>query len=73
MNQKDLRNIIQKLSENKINNFKKFEWDSLLHLSLLMELEKKFPNKITSIKKISQANTYTSLFKLLKKNKLIND
>ena len=27
------------------------EWDSLAHLSILMNLEKKFPNKITSIKK----------------------
>tara|TARA_B100001057_G_C22170016_1_gene689038 strand:+ start:222 stop:443 length:222 start_codon:yes stop_codon:yes gene_type:complete len=73
MKEKDLKNIIKKLSEIKIKNFNNFEWDSLLQLSILMELEKKFPGKITSIKKISEINTYQNLLKVLKKKKIIND
>ncbi len=73
MKEKDLKNIIKKLSEIKIKNFNNFEWDSLLQLSILMELEKKFPGKITTIKKISEINTYQNLLKVLKKKKIIND
>ena len=73
MKEKDLKNIITKLSEIKIKNFNNFEWDSLLQLSILMELEKKFPGKITTIKKISEINSYQSLLKILKKKKIIND
>ena len=69
MKEKDLKNIITKLSEIKIKNFNNFEWDSLLQLSILMELEKKFPGKITTIKKISEINSYQSLLKILKKKK----
>jgi acyl carrier protein len=48
-------------------------WDSLGHLTILIELERKKPNKITSIKQISEATTYKKLYKVLKSKKLVFD
>ena len=73
MKERDFEKLIYKSINKKIKNLKKFEWDSLAQLSILMNLEKKFPNKITSIKKISEITNYNDLLKALKKNKIITD
>ena len=57
----------------KKKNLENHEWDSLGHLTILIELEKKFPNRVTSIKNISEATNQKKLFKLLKSKKLILD
>tara|TARA_X000001036_G_C20365094_1_gene678091 strand:- start:103 stop:324 length:222 start_codon:yes stop_codon:yes gene_type:complete len=72
MKEKEFEKIVLKSLDKKIKNQKK-EWDSLAHLSILMNLEKKFPNKITSIKKISELTNYKDLLNTLKKNKIIQD
>ncbi len=73
MTEKDFDKLISKSIDKKIKNLKKLQWDSLAHLSILMNLEKKFPNKITSIKKISEFTNYTDLLSVLKKNKIIQN
>jgi acyl carrier protein len=73
MKERDFEKLIYKSINKKVKNLKKFEWDSLAQLSILMNLEKKFPNKITSIKKISEITNYNDLLKALKKNKIITD
>lgn len=73
MKERDFEKLIYKSINKKVKNLKKFEWDSLAQLSILMNLEKKFPNKITSIKKISEITNYNDLLKALKKNKIIID
>ena len=73
MKERDFEKLIYKSINKKIKNLKKFDWDSLAQLSILMNLEKKFPNKITSIKKISEITNYNDLLKTLKKNKIITD
>lgn len=73
MKERDFEKLIYKSINKKVKNLKKFDWDSLAQLSILMNLEKKFPNKITSIKKISEITNYNDLLKALKKNKIITD
>ena len=73
MKERDFEKLIYKSINKKVKNLKKFDWDSLAQLSILMNLEKKFPNKITSIKKISEITNYNDLLKTLKKNKIITD
>tara|TARA_X000001036_G_C20617516_1_gene781637 strand:+ start:677 stop:901 length:225 start_codon:yes stop_codon:yes gene_type:complete len=73
MNEKEFEKLIYKSIDKKIKNLKKLEWDSLAQLSILMNLEKKFPNKITSIKKISEVTNYNDLLQILKKNKIIKN
>ena len=51
MKERDFEKLIYKSINKKVKNLKKFDWDSLAQLSILMNLEKKFPNKITSIKR----------------------
>lgn len=72
MKESEFKKIILKYIEKKVKDLKKIEWDSLAHLSILMDLEKKFPSKITSIKKVSDATSYKSLLQLLKKKNIIN-
>jgi acyl carrier protein len=72
MKESEFKKIVLKYIEKKVKDLKKIEWDSLAHLSILMDLEKKFPNKITSIKKVSDATSYKSLLQLLKKKNIIN-
>ena len=67
MKERDFEKLIYKSINKKVKNLKKFDWDSLAQLSILMNLEKKFPNKITSIKKISEITNYNDLLKALKK------
>ena len=60
MNKKDFKKLINNLVDfDKIKNLEE-DWDSLAHLSILMELEKDFPNKITSITGIAELNNYKS-------------
>ena len=73
MKEREIEKLIYKSINKKVKNLKKFDWDSLAQLSILMNLEKKFPNKITSIKKISEITNYNDLLKTLKKNKIITD
>ena len=73
MKEKEFEKIIYKSIDKKIKNLNKLEWDSLAQLSILMNIEKKFPNKITSIKKISEITNYNDLLEILKKNKIIKN
>ena len=46
MIKKDLYNLIKTIvKSDKIKNIEESEWDSLAHLSILMELDKIFPNQ----------------------------
>lgn len=74
MNKKEfLTTLVKSLNLKKKSNLENLSWDSLGHLTILIELEKKFPNKITSIKNISEATNQKKLFKLLKSKKLLFD
>ena len=75
MNKKQLKKIIIKINNSEeIKNIENHTWDSLAHLSILMELEKLFPNKITSIKGIAEANNYKDIENILiSKKLLLND
>lgn len=74
MNKKEfITTLLKCLNIKKKKNLENLSWDSLGHLTILIELEKKFPNKITSIKNISEANNQKKLFKLLKSKKLLLD
>tara|TARA_Y100000590_G_scaffold395801_1_gene476054 strand:+ start:137 stop:364 length:228 start_codon:yes stop_codon:yes gene_type:complete len=74
MNKKDLIKLIKNLVDSeKVKNVEEQEWDSLAHLSILMELEKIFPNKITSISEIAEANNYKKLEKILLSKKLLKN
>ena len=73
MNKKDFKKLINNLGDfDKIKNLEE-DWDSLAHLSILMELEKVFPNKITSITGIAELNNYKSLERILISKKLITN
>ena len=63
--------ILRSIEEKKVKNLSKLEWDSLSHLNILNELEKKFPKKITSIKGIAELNNYRKLINILTKKKII--
>ena len=72
MNREELKELIKKVinsQENKKKNLS--EWDSLAHLSILMELEKHFPKKITPINGIAEANNYRQIEKILISKKLV--
>ena len=74
MNRKDLKELIKNVINSQENDKKKFsEWDSLAHLSILMELEKRFPNKITPINGIAEANSYNAIEKILISKKLVTN
>ena len=74
MIKKDLYNLIKTIvKSDKIKNIEESEWDSLAHLSILMELDKIFPNQITGIENIAEANSYKKLEKVLLAKKLLND
>ena len=75
MNKNQLKKIIKKNIDSKeVANIEGNAWDSLSHLNILMELEKLFPNKITSIDGIAEANNYKDLENILISKKiLLND
>lgn len=71
MNIDDLIKIIKKYLDKKHHkNINKIEWDSLVHLNILMDLGKS-SNKVSNIKKITEANTLSKLTKTLKENGVI--
>ena len=47
------------------------EWDSLAHLDILSELDKKLGNKLDKIKNISNTTSVKKLINLLKKKSLV--
>jgi len=74
MKKKELEKIIlHAINDENVKSLNKSEWDSLAHLSILMELEKKFPNKITSIDGIAEMNTYSKIEKALIDNKILKN
>jgi len=75
MKEKELKKLVIKaINSDKNIDLQSYEWDSLIHLTILMELEKIFPNKITSINGIADINNFNEMKKILiSKNILIND
>ena len=75
MKKKELKKIIKDTIDSKeVESIESHTWDSLAHLTILMELEKMFPNKITSIEGIAEANNYKDMENILLSNKiLLND
>ena len=74
MNRKELKELIKKVINSPENSKKNLsEWDSLAHLSILMELEKQFPKKITAINGIAEANNYSQIEKILISKKLVTN
>ena len=74
MNRKDLKELIKNVINTQESGKKNFsEWDSLAHLSILMELEKRFPNKIIPINRIAEANNYNEIEKILISKKLVTN
>ena len=75
MNKNQLKKIIKKNIDSKeVANIESDVWDSLVHLNILMELEKIFPRKIASIDGIAEANNYKNLENILISKKiLLND
>ena len=75
MKKKNYKKIIKKSIDSKeVANIESDVWDSLVHLNILMELEKIFPRKIASIDGIAEANNYKNLENILISKKiLLND
>ena len=73
MKKKEFDSLLTRSLNIKKKKIENQSWDSLGHLTILIELEKTFPNKITSIKQISEATNYKKLLKILKSKKLINN
>ena len=75
MNKNQLKKIIKKSIDSKeVENIESDAWDSLVNLNILMELEKVFPGKITSIEGIAEINNYKDLENILISKKiLLND
>ena len=75
MKKKNYKKIIKKSIDSKeVANIESDVWDSLVHLNILMELEKIFPRKIASIDGIAEANNYKDLKNILISKKiLLND
>lgn len=47
------------------------QWDSLGHLNILLNLDKKLKGKVIKIKSISEAYSVKKIISILKKNKLL--
>ena len=74
MNKNQLKKVIkQNIDSKEVANIETDEWDSLAHLNILMELEKKFPRKITSIDGIAEANNYKKLENILVSKKILSN
>ena len=74
MKKKELVNLIKKYSEKKFHKkIKSAEWDSLTHLNILIDLEKKYSSKVSKIKNLSQANTYNKLLKALTSSGIVKE
>ena len=56
----------------KINDLKSVkEWDSLAHLDILSEMDKKLGNRLSNIKNISNVTNIKKLINILKKKSLL--
>jgi len=74
MNKNQLKKVIkQNIDSKEVKNIETDEWDSLSHLNILMELEKTFPRKITSIDGIAEANNYKKLENILVSKKILSN
>jgi acyl carrier protein len=74
MNKNQLKKVIkQNIDSKEVKNIETDEWDSLSHLNILMELEKTFPRKITSIDGIAEANNYKKLKNILVSKKILSN
>ncbi|RZO48226.1 MAG: hypothetical protein EVA76_03965 [Candidatus Pelagibacterales bacterium] len=74
MNKNQLKKVIKKNTNSKeVANIETDAWDSLAHLNILMELEKAFPRKITSINGIAEANNYKKLKNILLSKKILSN
>tara|TARA_B100000242_G_C42994618_1_gene461860 strand:- start:246 stop:473 length:228 start_codon:yes stop_codon:yes gene_type:complete len=72
MKKKELEKlIIRIINDDELKDLKTYEWDSLAHLSILMELDKIYPDQITSIENIAEMNTLNKLEKALKLKKIL--
>ena len=47
------------------------EWDSLVHLSILVSLDKRFDGGVAGIKEMAAVDSVRSVLKILKDNNLI--
>ena len=73
MKKKELEKLILRIiNDDEINDLKSYEWDSLAHLSILMELDKNYPGKITSIEGIAEMNNFAKLVKVLNLKKILD-
>ena len=74
MNEKEFKKlIIKSINSSKNIELKSHEWDSLVQLTILLELEKIFPNKITSIKGLAEVNNYNKMKKILISKKILKN
>ena len=74
MNEKEFKKlVIKSINSSKSIDLKSYEWDSLVQLTLLLELEKIFPNKITSIKGLAEVNNYNKMKKILVSKKILKN
>tara|TARA_B110000196_G_C20924649_1_gene556934 strand:- start:520 stop:747 length:228 start_codon:yes stop_codon:yes gene_type:complete len=74
MNKNQLKKVIkQNIDSKEVVNIETDAWDSLAHLNILMELEKTFPRKITSIDGIAEANNYKKLENILVSKKILSN
>ena len=72
MNEKEFKKlVIKSINSSKSIDLKSHEWDSLVQLTILLELEKIFPNKITSIKGLAEVNNYNKMKKILISKKIL--
>lgn len=71
MKAQELKKIILKITKKK--KVEREEWDSLSHLNILIDLEKKLPGKLDKIINLSTATSYQKLYNCLKKKDLIKD
>ena len=74
MNEKEFKKlVIKSINSSKNIDLKSHEWDSLVQLTILLELEKIFPNKITSIKGLAEVNNYNKMKKILISKKILKN
>ena len=74
MNEKEFKKlVIKSINSSKNIDLKSHEWDSLVQLTILLDLEKIFPNKITSIKGLAEVNNYNKMKKILISKKILKN
>ena len=61
-----LKKINEKVSSNNLS-----EWDSMSHLSILIQLDKKLSGKAQKIQELSEAYSVKKIIQILNKKKLL--